>query len=469
MSHYCYDFLVDSFLFSETFLNERDTKSVTQIVERYIKHCNDHLNQVVQEIRNTSTDGVRSVVNPFDNPMHGLRDTDLMNHAIFQDLVIVPDPLYSFCLQYPDRNTQDTFSRSMGLSQHSELQELRSICRYMKDVTPFVANGFLKFFPADPSVHGTGIRLLYSPTGFAEVFEKNVLEWIRSQAIVTPMVRSCEGFHIEKGKKLSPCRSIHVEFDGSGGECSRMYVLRDIIDADVDSNELRMAMSMNVSDDPPDEGYFQQWVYQSVNQTAVSFLERARREAYLAGLLDAKFCPQNDFVLRFITKTFGVRGETIVDDRLSRPITFGIDLPVGANVDEFFRFRSDKTALLSFRRYLGDRLDDLTSLNDDLEIQRVSKKIQEELTNKHLPQVRNELSNFRMKEALRWIAIAAGMGVGFMSQGGPIGGLIALGLSAQGLRATKDNLDKIKALPGFFWNRIAGQRSRFLGCGSRTQ
>ena len=418
----------------------------------------DHHNQIVNTIKRASADGIRSLECPFGDLSSKLTTTRMITQSILQDSIIVPDPLFSFCLNLQKRNMTATYSRALGLPQHDDLADLQAICRHMKAVSPYVAYGFLKFFPDYASAGEPAIPIYASPSGFADAFEENALRWIHDQARVSPIVKENGRFRILKGNKLTPCRFIHVEFSGSDGECSSTYTLHNSNASRTQGKDGLVTMSLEFFDPPPDRDVFRNWLFQSINQSATKYLERARKESSYASLFGAKYSPQNDFMLGLISQVFSVDEKRVVDQQPYHPITFSIQAPESTDINKFLRIRSDRDSLFSFRRYLNEKLQLLSSFRDQEDIRKASVEIQEELTRTHLPSLRAALSKLYKKETLRWITIGAGMGVGFVTQEGLVSGLIVLGLAAGGLRSTMSSLDKMKTMPGYFWNRLAKKR-----------
>ena len=457
MSHYSYDFLADSVLFSDTFLSDEDQHidSAFRILEDYVKHCKDHIETTIKEIRSTSHAGIRTFQSPYKRLPSCLRTPDLMTQLILQDMVIVPDPLFSFCFRLRNRNANAAYSAYMGLAQHNDLEELREICRYMKEVTPLVAHGVLKFFPDFASLDKPGIPIVYSPTGFAEVFEENVLQWVHKRAIVSPMTRIDGGFRLHKDRRLSPCRLIHVDFEASDGDCGSVYTLLQNKITGLDGKSDEFTMTMELPSTPPEDDYFRHWIFQSINQAALKYLVRTRKEVFYTDLLRATYCPQNDFILGMISEAFSVDERKVVNERPLDPVRFGLQIPAVMDVGKFLRLRNDTDALLSFRSYLSDKLKSLSSLKDPDEIRRASKDIRDELTQEHLPKLRHALSLFRKAEGLRWLGISAGIGVASISGSGVVAGLAAIGLAARGIKSTMDGLQRVKSMPGYFWHRVS--------------
>ena len=57
-------------------------------------------------------------------------------------------------------------------------------------MTPFVARKIVKFYPDFIKYDSPRIPILYSPTGFSDCLEKNVMKWMRSKAQVFSEINS---------------------------------------------------------------------------------------------------------------------------------------------------------------------------------------------------------------------------------------------------------------------------------------
>ena len=145
MSHYCYDFLADSILFTESFLDHsiHRLEDVLPTLQDYTKHSIDNLDNTIKETRAAQDRGIRTFENPFGDLWNSLGDSYLMTQSILQDTIIVPDPLFGFCSRLQNRDLNAGLSQSLGLNTNDDLEELKKICQYMKEMTAYVTHGFL--------------------------------------------------------------------------------------------------------------------------------------------------------------------------------------------------------------------------------------------------------------------------------------------------------------------------------------
>ena len=376
-----------------------------------------------------------------------------MSQAILKDAVIVRDPLLSLCAQIRNRADNEVFSKWMGLTGPDYLNDLIVTCRYLKAMTPFVVHGFLRFFPDVSGLDDSGIPIYYSPTAFAENFDRNVLQWLHERARVFPGRVSQEGIRIHRSDSLHPCRVIQVEFEGSGGECSSGFALHHINAVDVDSRTNVFKATLEFPDDPPDPEYFRHWVVQSINQAARGYLYTVQEDVFYANMFDAEYAPPNDFIRDLISATLSVEESGPVCGNLSAEVAFGLELPVSIDVDLFFRIRSDETSLLAFRSYLRDALQRMSGLARPDDLHAAANGVRTDLRHKHLPELKKALSSLYKDEALKWVEVAAGVGVGCVLYPS-VAALIAIGLAAAGVRSTRKNIERIKKMPGYFWSRI---------------
>lgn len=459
MSHIIYDFLANTELFSEKFLNgnEDNFNSLIPILQDYRDHCVNNYQSVGDEILSDAHQGIRTIEHPFGQLHKKLSQDKILAQSILQDLIIIPDPLFSFCAGLQNRDDNATHAKFLGMQPSNDSELLRALCRYMKDMTPFIVFNVVKFYPDLTKLQSKGLPIYYSPTGFAEYFDKDVMQWFQSKVKVHGMTKSDDGFIIEINKPLEPCRSIFIEFDGSDGQCTNTYNLFEQRILDFDEKTRKSKIVITLPTVPPAKEFFDHWVFQSVNQSARAFLGKAKKDAFYAHTFNARFSPQNNFVQDLVTKTFTVDERVIaVEENSVSPVTFNLEVPTSLNATDFLKIRSDTSSLFSFRTYLNQKLKELSSLKDPKEVQLQSRDIMDELNRKYLPDFKIALSNTYQKEILKWTALAASMGVGvFAQQNHLASGLVGLGLAASGLHTTKDNIDKLKAMPGYFWSRIS--------------
>ena len=169
MSYYCYDYLADSLLFTDNFLNGRisSIEEVVPVLDEYRIHCFQCHEQVFQEISRASPNGIKSLERPFGRLSEKINSSNLMSQAILKDAVIVRDPLLSLCSRIRNRTDNEVFSKWMRLNGPDYLNDLIVTCRYLKAMTPFVVHGFLRFFPDVSGLDDSGIPIYYSPTAVA--------------------------------------------------------------------------------------------------------------------------------------------------------------------------------------------------------------------------------------------------------------------------------------------------------------
>ena len=455
MSQRLYEFLTRSELFDDRFLHQNQLEPKPSILEDYVRHCIKVYDDVVNEIQTESRNGIRVFEAPFGNLPEKMPTTQIMAQSIIQDLIILPDPLFSYAWSLQNKEINSAHSQLLGMKSQDESAKLRSICLYMKKMSPFVSGKILKFHPDLTKISAPGIPIKYSPNAFSDAFDKKVLKWLHSKAKTHPVCQDEKGLLIEPNQKLQPCRSIYIEFDDSEGECNNFYNLYEqkILSLDEKTGEAEFALYL--PQEPPQADHFRQWVFQSVNQSGSYFVKKVQKDIFFAKHLKAKFAPQNPFIQDLINQTFSFNSVDSPLEKSSVPqVSFLLNVPITDEIEEILKIRADMDALVTFRSHLQTQFKDLSSTNDQSELSRRSKAIMDELNRKHLPEVEKALKNRTTKETLRWSAIAAGMGVSYLTLGGQVTVLAGLGAIAEGKRATRESMEKIKANPGYFWSKI---------------
>lgn len=457
MSHRLYDFLAHSEFFDERFLNlpANQIKIRPSLLENYVQHCIDSYNEIVEEITSEQSKGIRVFENPFNQIAESMTSDRIITQSIIQDLIVIPDPLFSFIWSLQNQQFNSAHSQLLGLESSESLKTLQAICRYMKSMAPFIAEKIVKFHPDLTKISSPGIPFKYSPNSFADGFEESALKWLHSKAKVSPMRQDDRGFLIEVGRELTPCRSIYIEFDESDGECNNFYNLFEQRILNYDEKTGKAEFAMHLPKDAPSKDVFQHWVTQSINQSGSGFIARIKKDIFFANRLQLKFAPQNAFIHGLITQTFSLdKVNSPLEESTISPMSFLLRVPISSQVEEVLKARSDTSALIAFRAYLQSQFAELSTTTDKDELNRKSRTTMDELNRKHLPEVKRALANLKAKEVLRWSAIAAGCGASYLTLGGSATVLAGLGAVAEGLRATRENMEQVKSNPGYFWSKI---------------
>lgn len=457
MSHIQYEFLNDSFLFSEQFLSAKvdrkeDVEKVFEELTNYYKHTVENFKNIQVEV-NFNSEGIRTYINPSSRTERLCNANYLTTQSILRDVCIVSDPLFDECLSLKNYEANSAHSKFLGMENGNPVARVREVCKYLKEMTVFIVEKYLKFVPDITRIAEKGIPISYSPTGFSECFDENLLNWVHQNVEVFPMQKSDEGFLLMKERKLEPCRSIYIEFKGAGQGENGFYNLFEqrVVSTDDESKTAQFVITL--PEEAPEPEYFEHWVKQSINQTARRNIAKLEKDIFWSKEFNASISLESTFLKEIATRHYS-RNSIAEATEAAGSIDISLSLPTNVNVSNFLKLRKDKRSLLSFRSYLFEKSIELGKLKTKEDIDKFSFEVNDEMKRKLLPEVQNEIESFKAKEVLKWASIAAAIGVGSVGLTGGMAGLLALGLSAGGLKDTRNDLEKLKSMPGYFWSKV---------------
>lgn len=221
----------------------------------------------------------------------------------------------------------------------------------MKAITPMVAADFVKFTPGGP-LSGTQpeIPLYHSDNYFEDALPAEILRLFKEAAKVARLEKISPGR--ARPASLKPCRQIDIQFKGDLDGHGHLYVLRRIENATLKpGTENEFQMTLTLPDTPPEDGEFQGWVRQSVNQAARGVFEEVYRAAGVAAGLDLIYSTRSK--LRFDALRCAFKPSTSIPVRNANAF-LNLDLPFITDIDieHLMQIRRDEGEAFSQNRRL---------------------------------------------------------------------------------------------------------------------
>jgi hypothetical protein len=124
------------------------------------------------------------------------------------------------------------------------------------------------------------LPIRYSPTQFAELLPKPILDHYRQAANVGSLVRRDEEWFIEKDLRIG--RGVAIGFDGDESKWSDVYQYVSQRTVRINEEARMVYLEMSMPETPPPEGEFNAWVAQSINQSASRHFRQLSNELNLA-------------------------------------------------------------------------------------------------------------------------------------------------------------------------------------------
>jgi hypothetical protein len=396
-----FDFLTESFLFNEHLLAS-DYKSVgerrlAQELRSYRSYCKRHKNELAGEVLATHSNLKMFISDQRAHTLDFLKQT-----AFYLDQVIFDDPLFGFW--HPKSKHQRVWNQFNGLNDSSiDRPQLATIVRTLKNATPMVASGFLKFLPVsylfEPPQQ---VPLLHSDDRFASTLPPHLMSFWRENSVVRTLTRQGNGLRVED--ELRPCRLIDIRYKDDDFLRGHMEQLFEQRVESVKGNVVTFAM--RVPDEPPAEPYFRAWVEQSINKAAWRTHEQIVEEVRIANCLSASYLTTSSFVHKLLQLT-----SSPIRPELSSPLNviLNVQLPCLPHVDiaTLMRVRSEETdAFNLFRTELNRRLGELRNISEPEELKKKGEMVIRQLTECEIPKMAITVRNLRKVLLSKTAAIA---------------------------------------------------------------
>lgn len=240
-----------------------------------------------------------------------------------------------------------------------------------------VAADFVKLLPVtylfEPP---TELPTYCSKSGFADELPAEMAKFFHDNAAVEKLRRVEKGW-ISDGT-MSTSRGIAISFRGDS-EPGMMFQLfkREVTSFDKSTQELTGRLSLPA--EPPDQPYFDRWVEQSLNRTAINVYDRLCRELSLAATLGTSYMCSSEFRHDFLARFFPAATTT---SEHTANVLMQLTLPFLDEIDPSTLMavrRDDGEAFQQFRHYLEQQVWDLKTEADPIKARSKADRVVHEL------------------------------------------------------------------------------------------
>lgn len=454
MGSQLYDFLSDSFLFRDDFLESSVTGSVSEIqseLERYREFCLENERQLFVDAA-----GADSSLNLYH--AEEINVQELLHAALYVKRYVLQDPLFKLTAKRSEAGktlTKAGFVEPSSTDGELDVERVRYVLKFMKAVTPMIAGNFVKFVPTSKAMEDSEeIPIYASDNYFEEALPAEVLRKYKEAASVSAVVSLGDGRI--RFEPLKPIRGISIRFRGDVGETRSMYSLHQVEKTQLkDGTENEFTFTLSLPPTPPDRDYFLAWVRQSVNLAARNRFRETYEHAEAAMQLNAALSTQSQ--LRFDIL------RTAIEPSNSRMLhtanTFlNMDLPLLADLDveNLMKVREeDGEAFANFRFALDHKLSSLREISDIQTAKRMAKEAVAELTEVQLHDVRQKVRSLREKMGISAVFSVVSLAAAVQNQGWGLLSSVALA-AAPIASAYLDYRKDVKRHPAFFlWKALS--------------
>jgi hypothetical protein len=392
MGSLLFDFLTESFLFKTDLIEEQfagvDDKELAAELQRYRNYALSRREDLVAEAVDTGT-GFRVFPGLSDVPLRHLKQT-----ALYVERYVLKDPLFPFTEQ--ETEPSRVMRSYLGHPNPHEIDraQLAETLRYLRELTPMVAADYVKWLPVtylfEPP---TELPIHYSKSRFADELPAEMAKFFHDNAVVETLRRDEKGWISDK--TLSPSRGIAISFRGDS-EPGMMFQLFKSEVTSFDENTGQLTARVSLPAELPGHAYFDHWVEQSLNQTAINAYDRLCTELSLSATLGTSYMCSSEFRHDFLTRFFPTATTT---SEHTANVLMQLTLPFLDEIDTSTLMavrRDDGEAFQQFRHYLEQQFWDLRTEADAIKARSKADKVVHELAT-----VQQEALSARLKQLRR--------------------------------------------------------------------
>jgi hypothetical protein len=444
MGSVLYDYLNESCFFDEEYIassfSQLTEKQLSEELQRYREFCLNNLDEVYGEIpKNEKRLSVFS-------GRAGISIEELKRSALYVEQQIVDDPLFEMILEQ-DSN-REAFSAALGYSSTNLDREklLKAVC-YLKKITPMVATNYVKLLPISKIYEPPKeLGFNYSENYFSDFLPEPVLKYFHSRAKVRSLFRAGDKWAV--ANDLYPCRGICIDFKEHLGASSFIYYLQQFQATEFDETSGRVKFEITLPEDPPDQKYFNAWVYQSTNQSATSFYKNCLSEYAISQECNSSFLTRSQFVFDLFQllglSESGIKSYTTTS-------LFNIDLPLidQIDLDLLFRIRQEEgEAFQNFRDNLERGFRELRLEKDPQNLQLKTENLIHELTEVQVREIDRKMKSLKKIAGSEIVIATLGLAGAVHTGGWSL--LAAATAFFQGFKSFEDYQKQVKLNPSYF-------------------
>lgn len=443
MGSVTYDFLADSVLFDDKEINNLYASltdgQLENVLQDYRQHCLNNLSDLTKEVReNKSSLKVLSSIEkmPYETLKQG---------ALYFDQFIIYDPLFQ--LSSPKNDINDVMSEYLGYQKTGiDRKEIATTANLLKSITPMIAADFVKILPLSKPFEPPKDISIYLPINYyADDLPKELMEYCRERAIVSSMIKSEKGgWRILDEQDLTP--GIFITFkdlDKAHGLIYK-YFYQEFVKTESPNQFLT---KMKLADYPMEKDEWDIWVFQSINRSAKTVVDKIYLENLIANDLSATYLTNNIFTADLLTQNLSAK-ETVETASASQFMNIELPFLDKIDIDKLMTIRTlEADTFTNFRTELERQFRELRYIKDPYEIKLRKENIIHELADVQVRKINQKFDSLKRK----------GIGDATLLVGGLVGtvqtagwSLIASALSAiSGYKSYQEYRDSLTDNPSY--------------------
>jgi hypothetical protein len=454
MGSLTYDFLTESFLFSDDLITEQfKTVSDSELereLRRYREFCLSRETELFSEIRSHPSD-----LNVFAG-LERVSIEHLAQSALYLHQYAINDPLVSLASEKSEYS--EAMRKLQGFQPESlDREDLVRRLMFLKQITPMVAAGFVKLLPASVAFEPPKeLPLFASDNYFEDALPARLLAFFREHVQVESLRKDEQGWC--RTGRLFPCRGIAIHFKGHSRNPAAIYNYLDITRMDKTEEEHTLSFAAEMPDTPPPIPVFESWVRQSVNRAAQGLYRQIFLEGMIASRCNALYSTSSPFVADVLQQVYLPEHSVPVH---TANVFLKLELPFLRNlsIETLMKVRREEgEAFENFRIALEKQLRDLRTDEDANEVKLKAKNAVHELAEVQVREIQNRVATLKEKG---WLS--AGVGVTSLLTTVQTAGWSLLGVAGaalEGARLAVDYRENVKRHPAFFLWKLLNRKKR---------
>ncbi|MBK1990164.1 hypothetical protein A0J48_021990 [Sphaerospermopsis aphanizomenoides BCCUSP55] len=449
MGSQTFDFLTESFLFRDDFINDNfrtiSEQEILQELDKYREFCLSKKSEIEEEvIKNTSN----------LNMLSGMEMPDLSllkQSAFYVNQYIINDPIFS--LGYRENEFTTAFKSSLGIIEEPlDRSTLSQVVSYVKQLTPMVSADYVKFLPINSFLEPPEqLPLLYSENLFSDILPQPLLDFFYNNTNIKSVERLPNYPQALRLNELQLCREIMISFNNHT-DSGYFYVLYEPDFELLDQESGKFEAHMILPDEPPDIDFFRNWVTQSFNSSCKQIYDELFLKNVIASNYRASYLAESQFVFDLLSQFFPTKNNIPIN---TANIVLNMKLPFLENVDiaKIMEIRMNYgEEFQNFRVHLEKQFKDLRLVKDPQELKIKVENALHELTEVQIHAITQKMRQMRKTSLFVDGLILSGSLLAAIQTGEwSIAGLSAvLATVARGVKPFIDYENQIKQNPAFF-------------------
>jgi hypothetical protein len=289
----------------------------------------------------------------------------------------------------------------------------------------------------------------YSDNQFSDLLSPELLEFLRTKAVVKNIRRVDEQWVIDDGLVLG--RAIAIEFeDHRSPNLNVQFLFEPQFTKVDDSGHFQMRLFM--PQDLPSREMFEGWVTQSVNRASSDIYQRLRTEVRMARQIGASFLTDSVLVSELLARFFPTQPGITTH---TANLILNVELPFLDNIDidQLMSVRTDDGEVFeNFRNELDSQLWDLRFESDPDRLRLKAQKVFHDLGTVQTQALRIKARDLKKGALAQAVILSAGFAGTLMAGLTPVAPII---LAAGAAKAAFDYRAALRANPAFFlWRAL---------------